>query len=343
MEGAASHAPVIAYIAERIPDSEFMLIDVGCSGGIHPVWRSFGDRLRALAVDGNVVEIERLRQAEVRPGVRYLAGLVGIAPDHPFARKMEGRSYWTRSPWERLSVVRSIEIMKSGQPQSTSEMVAANRWGEMALAEEVIVLPDYLRDHGTASVDFLKIDIDGADFNVLNSFDAALDAMGVLGVGVEVNYFGSTTETENTFHNVDRFMKARGFELFGLTVRKYSVAALPSRSVWWLPAATEFGRPLQGDALYIRDLGSHEYDAFSAQLAVPKLLNLVCLFSAFNLPDCAAEIVLRFRDRLEPACNVVRLLDLLAHQAQGPNDQPLGYEDYLRRFELNDPMFYTAR
>jgi len=219
-------------------------------------------------------------------------------------------------------------------------MVAANRWAEMQLSEDAIVVPAYLRDDGVHSVDFLKIDVDGADFEILNSFDVALDTVGILGVGIEVNYFGSTCDTEHTFHNVDRFMKARGFELFNVTVRRYSVASLPSRYIWKLPAQSEFGRPLQGDALYIRDLGSHEHDEVAARLPVTKLLNLICIFAVFNLPDCAAEIAMRFKDRLDACCDVNRILDLLAAQAQGPVELPLAYREYIRRFESHDPMFF---
>jgi hypothetical protein len=75
-------------------------------------------------------------------------------------------------------------------------------------------------------------------------------------------------------------------------------------------------------------------------LPLAKLLNLICIFAAFNLPDCAAEIALRFRDRLGNACDVERILDLLAAQAQGPIEQPLTYREYLRRFESHDPMFF---
>jgi hypothetical protein len=108
------------------------------------------------------------------------------------------------------------------------------------------------------------------------------------------------------------------------------------------PAETDFGRPLLGDALYVRDLGRHEHDEFAAQLPLAKLLNLICIFAAFNLPDCAAEIALRFRDRLGNACDVERILDLLAAQAQGPIEQPLTYREYLRRFESHDPMFFPS-
>jgi hypothetical protein len=340
MEGTASHVPVIDYLSETFPDHEFMLVDVGCSGGIDPIWRRFGSRLRALGVDPNVVEMERLAGTETHPGISYVAARAGLPPDHSFAQLKRDGGYWGRNPWERLSTAKSIERMQRDRRLSDSEMVAANRWAEMRLSHKVIVIPSYLQDRGTLSVDFLKIDVDGADFEVLNSFDQTLDSLGVLGVGIEVNYFGSASDADHTFHNVDRFMKARGFEIFGLTVRRYSVATLPSRYVWRLPAETEFGRPLQGDALYVRDLASGAYDAFAAQLPLTKVLNLICIFAAFNLPDCASEITMRFRDKLGPSCRVDRILDLLAVQAQSPIDEPLSYGDYMLRFESNDPMFF---
>src|SRR4029450_7351433 len=91
------------------------------------------------------------------------------------------------------------------------------------------------------SVAFLKIDVDGPDFGILNSFDLAFETLGVLGVGIEVNYFGSAADTDYSFHNVDRFMKARGFELFGTTVRRYSLAALPSPYGSNFPAEPDLG------------------------------------------------------------------------------------------------------
>ena len=39
-----------------------------------------------------------------------------------------------------------------------------------------VVLPDYLKQQGISSVDFIKIDVDGKDWEILNSLDTALDA-----------------------------------------------------------------------------------------------------------------------------------------------------------------------
>jgi hypothetical protein len=320
-----------------------MLIDIGCSGGIDTVWRGFGPRLRALAIDPNVAEIERLRSSETHPGVEYLAAFAGLPANHPFSLRKAGRDPFERSPWTRLSVVKSLELMKSRRQTLPPELGALNA-GMLApdtkISKEVIAVPAYLQDSEIHSVDFLKIDVDGPDFEILNSFDSALETLGVLGVGIEVSYFGSAADTDYTFHNVDRFMKARGFELFGTTVRRYSLAALPAPYVLSFPAQGDFGRPLLGDALYVRDLGAHEHDEFTAQLPLAKLLNLICIFAVFNLPDCAAEIALRFRDRLGDSCDVEHILDLLAAQAQGPIEQPLTYREYLRRFESHDPMFF---
>lgn len=341
MEGTAAHAPAIGHLSASFPDSDFTLVDIGCAGGIDPIWRSVGPRLRALAIDGDITDIERLRRAETHPGVRYLAALASIPQDHPFARKKQGRGHWGRSPWNRLSTARSVELMKTAARRTAMDASEVH-WSDAPQAPESIGIPDYLRQQGITSLDFLKIDVDGADFDILNSFDSELDPLNVLGVGIEINYFGSASDTDHTFHNVDRFMKARGFELFGLTVRRYSVAALPSRSLWRLPAATEFGRPLQGDALYVRDLAAPEYEAIAARMPIAKLGNLMSLFAAFDLPDCAADVAIRFRDRLRAACDVDRLLDLLAAQAQRTAVRPLSYAEYIRRFEASDPMFFTT-
>jgi FkbM family methyltransferase len=339
----AGWVPVVSFVGEVASQAPFTLVDIGCSGGIHPRWRQFGARLRAIAIDPNVIEITRLRTAETHPGVHYVAAYAGLSPGHPFLQSKKGRGDWHRDAWHRMSVVKSQEILSSrvrppiGRAATDSSVTDPE-------SPPVLVVPDYLRDNGVDSVDFLKIDIDGKDFEVLNSFDSFLENFGLLGLQLEVNFFGSALETDHSFHNTDRFMKARGFELFDLTgMRRYSLAALPSRYVHDSPGETEFGRILQADALYLRDLGFGEYRELAQRLGPEKLLNLVCLFAVFNLMDCAADIVRQFRGRLSSLCDPVRLLDLLAAQAQGPEGPHLSYRDWMMRFESQDDLFFPAR
>jgi hypothetical protein len=190
-------------------------------------------------------------------------------------------------------------------------------------------------------IDFVQIDVDGRDLEILHSIGDVLADTRVLGLCVEVNFVGSAAETDHTFHNTDRFMRSHGFDLFELTVHHYSVAALPGRYRYQIPAQSVFGRPYQGDALYIRDVCLPGNAAFAAALSPEKLLKTAAIFAAFDLPDCAAEILVKFRAGLATLCDVDSFLDTLAAQAQPGAESPLSYKDYLAAFEQDSDLFYT--
>lgn len=318
--------PLLDYAAEISAGGEFLLLDVGCAGGIDQRWRRLGRRLRAIGVDANAEEVRRLTARESNSNVTYLNAAAAMDANHPFAVKKRGKPDCERNSWPRTSAKRYIEI------------VHPEREGVLPPSVPSIVLPEYLRKNGFTNLDFLKIDIDGKDFDVLNSFEQALAELSVLGVGVEVNFCGSDSETDNTFHNMDRFLKARGFELLTLSTRHYSVRALPSRFLGGA-GPTENGRILQGDAMYARDLASGLYEDFANSLNPDKLLNLMAIFAVFNLPDCAAELALRFRPALSKRFDVDRMLDLLTAQEEGIRSGRAGYQQHLKRFERNPKSF----
>jgi hypothetical protein len=40
-----------AHVSNRLKETRFTVIDVGCAGGIAPAWRVFGNGLRTVAFD----------------------------------------------------------------------------------------------------------------------------------------------------------------------------------------------------------------------------------------------------------------------------------------------------
>ena len=230
-----------------------MLVDIGCAGGIDPVWRVFGSRLRALAIDASIDECRRLAEKEGSSGIEYVGAFAGIAPDHPFVLRRVGRPEVARNVWPRMSAAHTAERREAQLRKATDqEKIRQSIWWltETADASKPLIVPEMLSQRGITSVDFLKIDTDGNDFGILNSFDDHMVGLGILGARLEVTFFGSEDDTNRTFHNTDRFMKAHGFELFDLSLRRYSVAALPARYELDIPAQTLTGRILQGDAIY---------------------------------------------------------------------------------------------
>jgi FkbM family methyltransferase len=342
VDGLVNSSPFLDYLAEVSRRGEFQLVDIGCSGGIDRRWRRMGRRLRALGIDPDVDEIARLKAAEKNPAITYLNAFAGIAPDHPFVLKRKGKPEFARDPNPRLSTVQLVEKIRRTEREVTGkEKRSSNLWQSAKLATESIVVPDHLQRNGITSIDFLKIDVDGRDFEILHSFDRALDDLKIVGVGIEVRVWGSEEETDGTFHNVDRFMKARGFELFNLSLRRYSTAALPSRFVTRAPGATESGRVHHGDAMYARDLGSGIYDDFAKSVPPDKLLNLAAIFAIFDLPDCAAEIVTKSRNELTAFGNVDRMLDRLTAQIERSSSSDANYQQHMGRFN-DDPGDFSA-
>lgn len=333
MEGLGGDVRFASFIAGALASEPFTLVDVGCSGGIDTAFRAFGAHLVAVGFDPNIEEIERLRRSETSGLVTFVDAFVDGGSDYELI--IEG------NPWQRLSVARTLEIRQPSLAEySSSQRTTNNLWTETRLAERSVQLPDFLKSLSVTDIDFIKIDVDGADFAILQSCADMLHESGVLGLGIEVNFHGDASPDTNTFHNVDRFMRDHGYALFDLSVRRYSSRALPSRYQLTIPAQTEFGRIAQGDALYLRDACAGPL-AGSQSLTAAKLLKLAALFSLFGMPDGGAAILCQFADVLEGEIDCGAGLDLLAAQAD-PDGSFRSYRSYIDAFEKDDRRFWPA-
>jgi hypothetical protein len=327
-------------IGRSLVDKPFTLLDFGCSGGINPMWRVFGDRLLAFGFDPNIEECEQLNAQEKSNSVEYIAAFVGKPGSIPIASQRT-KLPWSRLPAHRFSYLRTQEIRAKEIDQSSmKEKTRLNEWHKTNLVDQKNVLSplEFIETRGLTHVDFIKIDIDGLDFELLQVVEPAFAPFWVLGCVVEVTFFGSEASDENTFHNVDRLMKRAGFELFDLTMRRYSTRFLPGRYLH-IPAEAEYGRIYQGDALYLRDICQDDWRSMANKITPEPLLKLAALFSMFNLPDCAAEVLIKFQDRISRRFDIRMGLDLLAAQAQ-PNLPKANYEGYMAAFERDAPYFY---
>jgi len=308
-------------------DHPFGLVDVGVSGGMDACWEVFGGDLRAVGFDGLVKEVERLNATAGNSNRQYYSFLVG---DKTY-RAPQGVP--NSEPFPRTSAARAIEIADSNGRSHSA--------GSNPVATEVIELSDFFMRAHPMDVDFIKVDTDGSDFQVLRGAKELISSAPVLGLAVECQFHGLVHDESNTFRNIDRLVTALGFSLFDLEVYRYSRATLPKPFVYRLPAQTSGGQVLWGDALYLRDAGNIDYERdWSMALAREKILKLACLFEVFGMEDCAAELLLKYRSNLQELVDVDVCLDLLTPRARF---RKISYRDYRKRFEQNPASFYPAR
>ncbi|MCZ6799297.1 MAG: FkbM family methyltransferase [Nitrospirae bacterium] len=345
MEHSLSFTALTSLLVQRgiFESHPLKLLDIGCSGGISPIWRVFEPSLMALGIDPVVQECERLNAKESNSNVRYRPAFVGLPEHHPFVQKRGDREPWGGNPWNRLSANLGSKILQS-KTKEKDKLSVLNDWqgSELVAPSSKIGVDALVSEEGLSTLDFIKVDVDGYDLDVILSAEETVKNSPVLGFTLEVNFYGSTDDTDHTFHNTDKLMRQWGFDLFGLSTRRYSAAALPAPFEWDGPAQTVFGRPYQGDAVYLRDpMGAGTQGApASPDLSPHKLLKLACLFECFGLPDHAAELILSKSAKLKDLFDPQELLNVLAREV----DSSIGsYSDYIDKFKADPTAFYRSK
>jgi len=329
-----------ALIAKSLGTEPFSLVDVGCSGGIDPKWRVFEPNLRILGIDASEAECRRLSALERNADATYVAGFAGLPEGHPIRHRTSVSAIGDLIQ-PRFSYMRTREIRRDWMERAPhEERIRQNEWQmtELASPAATIVVPELLTQRGWKNADYLKIDIDRDDYEVLQSFDGRFEEFGLVAVQLEVMFIGSDSDLQHTFHNTDRFMRRQGFELFDLEVRRYSKRALPGPYIWPTPAETVYGRPFMGEAYYALDPTAAKDRG--RPLDFQKLAKLAAIFSLWNVPDVAAELLLARRAEFQSLLPVDNALDALAAQVQPFRLVPRSYAAYMAEFEKDSAAFY---
>ena len=94
---------------------------------------------------------------------------------------------------------------------------------------------------------------------------------------------------------------------------------------------TTHGQIVFGDALYFRDS-----IASGAKLKVEKILKQACVFEIFGKNDCAAELILANKDKVDEVVPHAKLIELLVAEMAGGRFK---YGEYIDRYMKHDDAF----
>ncbi|RMD76928.1 MAG: FkbM family methyltransferase [Chloroflexi bacterium] len=159
---------------------------------------------------------------------------------------------------------------------------------EATVQVETTTLSAFAQEKGLESVDVLQVDVQGADLDVLKGGEALLAAT-TLGIIIEVE-FSEVYRGQPLFSDIDAYLRGQGFVLFDLLTND-GWCRLP-RYLSPLRSQRRTGQLLWADAIYLRDLLSHDQQPQNAHLQTPvHLLKLAAIADALDFPDYALEIL----------------------------------------------------
>lgn len=316
----------------------FVLFDVGASGGIEQYWQAFGPALQAVGFEPLKKEVERLNQTAPNPNIRYVDAFVGADNFEALLRAKtatDALAGWLPKVYERASSTLAQKIANYSFTQRFN-----NDDPEIVFTDRRISIDSFCQSEGIGNVDFIKIDTDGHDYEVIVGAKETLRRRNVLGLFVECQLHGIVHEHANVFSNIDRVLREAGFALFDFEIYRYTRGVLPGQFQYDIFAQTKEGQVIWGDALYLRDYAAEGYADKWGELSFTKQLKLAALYELFGLYDCAAELLLMLAKTANAEkirCN--EWLDMLAKEI---NPGVGGYQDLLDRFRSNPAAFFPS-
>lgn len=275
--GAAPAAEPLAFqVARALGEYSTTVVDVGARGGMDQVWYRIPPLARLVGFEADPVECARLNEVAQRQGHthhRYVPLALGDRSGPATLHRTADPACSSLYPPDPAMADRHPEL-RVIRPAGTCEV-------------QLTTLADWAAAEGIDEIAFLKLDVQGAELDILRGAGPALDI--TLGVEVEVE-FQPIYRGQPLFADVDTFLRGRGFSLWrldhlahysehpGRRLSRTGCAFFDSRAVTF---ASGSGRLTWANAVYFRD--------YRAPGMPPRqLLLLAALFDALGDEDAAA-------------------------------------------------------
>lgn len=311
-------------------DEPLVVVDGGARAGAHSMWSALGSAAEILGFDPDAEEVARLNSEQHGDGARhrYYAAALGARREtrdffHPEG-SFEGSFYPGAPVYSRVSMGSPTTAPTTPVPTVSDPI-------------ELVDLDSFSADNGIDRIDFMKLDVEGGELDVLNGARRIIEESPTLGIELEVHF--PERPGVGTFADLDIFLRSVGFVLYDLDLYRRARNALPMPTLYDyrngdgnpVTGPTIAGQVMIGDAVYFRDLVEHRIPGhtFGPQDAI-RVLKLASLYELYGLSDCAAELLLEYRGELAPTARVLPLLDFLTPEVDGKYPT---YDEYLRYAE----------
>ncbi|HWX97279.1 MAG TPA: FkbM family methyltransferase [Solirubrobacteraceae bacterium] len=306
-------------------DRPVVAVDVGCRDGVRRAWQQLGPHALLVGFDPDPAECARLNDAAADSArERYepvaLAAAEGEATLHLTADPQSSSLY----PPDPRALRRYPELWRH-EPRGTQTIVTST-------------IDSWARSAAIESIDALKVDVQGAELDVLRGAEQQLASVRVIEAEVE---FQELYEGQPLFHDIDRFLRARGFRLWRLRDIYHCGLSRAGRGepVFGVGEYVEHtrlgGQIAWANAVFVRE----ELADAGTQVGWLTRARDACISSIFGFPELA-ELALREAAAIAPEPAKATLAGALARTRRRANRRRL--DDLFRRAPAHARGFVEA-
>lgn len=300
-----------------LPDGDrIVIVDCGARGATEDgKWNALAPRLTLHGFEPDVAECARLNSVAAAKGLPHKYYPLWLAGQDAERRKLyivpKVDSVSLYPPAERrMSRWRHRWAWRPEQPFSPLEYLRLAGTAEVATRS----LNSWHAEAGRPEIDFVKLDVQGAELEILNGAGDLLPA--ALGVEAEVN-FVPCYEGQPLFADVDTFLRRRDFTFYNLewshAILHYAGrVASPIQVVFPtnpLIGAQGAGQFFTSNALYFRDPLDPLWPA-DWTISATKLLKLAALAETCGQVEYAFELVAYAGDQAQRLGDAARAAEL---------------------------------
>lgn len=278
----ASKPRFTKYLVENeiLKNCPLTIVDVGARGGLEYHWANYSNAARFICFEPDQEECEKLNNS------------LGPQSDSRFYPVALYKNKGVYIYYQQVSPA------ACGLYQRDPKIVNRFPVGDLVKVTKTVPIntidfDSFTEEHNIPEVDFIKIDAEGADFDIIQGSLRNLKKT-VLGISCEI-HFQPWCIGAYGFSELEQLIRPFGFKLYDINLYRFANKAFPSLDSV-APGGcgvASYGQIIFGQAIFFRDPVAEieNKKLLLADWDAIRILKAVSLFEVFGLPDCAIELL----------------------------------------------------
>lgn len=257
-----------------------VVVDAGARYGLHPSWKPFKGEMDYYLFEPDSTEASRLE-------VKYASRSAEI--------KVEAKALGCKAGELTLNLFRNKAMSTSTTRNPVSELFKGEREKEVEVVETIkapmVTIDQYAKDKNL-KVDFLKLDTEGTEFEILQGALSEIEN-NVLGVRCEVA-FDFIFEGKELFSDLHTFMLDKGYFLLNL-----DYLGKGDYQIEEVNTADRYGILTACDGVWLKRFDSILGKGSSKSEEALKVMKLATFCFHNSAPDVSIKLLLEAREKFD--------------------------------------------